>query len=115
ASEYKKFVAVVGCPEQVAGPVQVLIDDRVVWERAAISSLSPAEQIEIAIPAGAKTLTLQSGAEGLYYGFAAFAEAGFVRYPGPLVAVHVSIARPIESIAPIESSALKPLPLVAAL
>ena len=58
--------------------MQVLIDDRVVWERAAISSLSPAEQIEIAIPAGAKTLTLQSGSESLYYGAAAFAEAGFV-------------------------------------
>jgi hypothetical protein len=75
---YDKFVAVVGCPEQVAGPVQVLIDDRVFWERAAINSLSPAEQIEIEIPAGAKTLTLQSGSEGLYYGFAAFAEAGFI-------------------------------------
>jgi hypothetical protein len=76
--DYRKFVAVVGCSEQVAGPVQVLIDDRVVWERAAISSLSPAEQIEIEIPAGAKMLTLQSGSEGLYYGFAAFAEAGFI-------------------------------------
>jgi hypothetical protein len=77
--EYRKFVAVVGCTVQVAGPVQVLIDDRVVWERAAISSLSPAEQIEIAIPAGAKTLMLQSGSEGLYYGTAAFVEAGFIR------------------------------------
>src|SRR5439155_9168259 len=77
--EYRKFVAVVGCPEQVAGPVQVLIDDRVVWERAAISSLSPAEQIEVAIPAGAKRLTLQSGSESLYYGAAAFAEAGFLK------------------------------------
>src|SRR5207247_3488395 len=76
--DYQKFVAVVGCSLQVAGPVQVLIDDRIVWERAAINSLTPAEQIEIAIPAGAKTLTLQSGAEGLYYGFAAFAEGGFV-------------------------------------
>jgi len=77
--EYQKFVAVVGCSMQVAGPVQVLIDDRVVWERAAISSLSPAEQIEILIPAGAKALTLRSGSEGLYYGLAAFAEAGFVK------------------------------------
>ena len=81
-AEYREFVAVVGCTLQMAGPVQVLIDDRVVWECAAISSLSPAEQIEIAIPAGAKTLTLQSGAESLYYGFAAFAEAGFVQSSG---------------------------------
>jgi hypothetical protein len=77
--EYRKFVAVVGCTVQVAGPVQVLIDDRVAWERAAVSSLSPAEQIEITIPAGAKALTLQSGSEGLYYGTAAFVEAGFVK------------------------------------
>jgi hypothetical protein len=76
--DYQKFVAVVGCTIQVAGPVQVLIDERVAWERASISSLSPAEQIEIAIPPGARTLTLQSGAEGLYYGSAAFAEAGFL-------------------------------------
>jgi NPCBM/NEW2 domain len=76
---YRKFIAVVGCTVQVAGPVQVLIDNRAVWERAAIGSLSPAEQIEIPIPAGAKTLTLQNGSEGLYYGTAAFAEAGFVK------------------------------------
>jgi hypothetical protein len=78
-SEYKSFVALVGCTVQVAGPVQVLIDDRVAWERSAISSLSPAEQIEITIPAGAKILTLQNGSEGLYYGTAAFADAGFLK------------------------------------
>src|SRR5439155_27224138 len=77
--EYQKFVAVVGCTMQAAGPVQVLIDDRVAWERAAISSLAPAEQIEIIIPRDAKTLTLQSGSEGLYYGTAAFVEAGFMK------------------------------------
>jgi hypothetical protein len=75
--EYQKFVAVVGCTMQVAGPVQVLIDERVVWERAAINSLTPAEQIEIELPAGSKTLTLASGGDGLFYGTAAFAEAGF--------------------------------------
>jgi NPCBM/NEW2 domain len=75
----RRFVAVVGCPEQVAGPVQVLIDGRVAWERASISSLTPAEQIEIAIAAGAKSLTLRTGQDGLYYGAAAFADAGFVR------------------------------------
>jgi len=66
--QYQKLVALVGCPSQVAGPVQVLIDGRVVWERAAINSLSPAEQIEIVIPAGAKKLLLQCGSDGLYYG-----------------------------------------------
>jgi len=70
-------VAIVGCTMQVAGPVQVLIDDRVVWERSAINSLTPAEQIEVAIPEGSKTLTLSSGGDGLFYGTAAFAEAGF--------------------------------------
>jgi hypothetical protein len=75
--ECRRFVAIAGCQEQVAGPVQVLIDDRVVWERAAISSLTPAEQIEIAIPDGAKTLVLQTGADALYYGSAVFADAGF--------------------------------------
>jgi len=75
---WRRFVAVVGCTYQVAGPVQVLIDGRVEFERSAISSLSPAEQIDIAIPPGAKTLTLQCGADSLYYGYAAFVEAGFV-------------------------------------
>jgi hypothetical protein len=76
--EYKSFVAVIGCAEQVAGPVQLLVDDRVVWERAAINSLVPAEQVAIALPAGAKSLTLRSGAEAPYYGPVAVVEAGFV-------------------------------------
>lgn len=76
--EYKSFVAVIGCAEQVAGPVQILVDDRVVWERTAINSLAPAEQVEIVLPAGAKTLTLRSGAEAPYYGAVAVVEAGFV-------------------------------------
>jgi hypothetical protein len=76
--EYKSFVAVIGCADQMAGPVQLFVDDRVVWERAAINSLAPAEQVEIALPAGAKTLTLRSGSEAPYYGAVAVAEAGFV-------------------------------------
>jgi hypothetical protein len=75
--EYQSLVAIVGCTTQVAGPVQVLIDDGVVWERAAINSLNPAEQISITIPRGAKTLSLVNGADGLFYGYVAFAEAGF--------------------------------------
>jgi hypothetical protein len=76
--EYKSFVAVIGCVDQVAGPVQFLVDDRVVWERTAINSLAPAEQVEVALPSGAKTLTLRSGAEAPYYGAVAVVEAGFV-------------------------------------
>jgi hypothetical protein len=75
--DYKSFVAVIGCADQVAGPVQLLVDDRVVWERTAINSLAPAEQVEIALPAGAKTLTLRSGAEAPYYGAIAVVDAGF--------------------------------------
>jgi len=77
--EYKSFIAIVGCPMQVAGTVQVLIDDRVAWERQTIRSLAPAEPLRIDIPAGAKALTLQSGSEGLYYGAAALVDAGFTR------------------------------------
>jgi hypothetical protein len=58
--------------------MQVLIDDRVVWERTLVSSLSPAEQIEIPIPPGAQTLTLLTGNDTTYSGYAAWAEAGFV-------------------------------------
>ena len=57
----QEFVAVAGCCLQVAGPMQVLIDDRVVWERTLVSSLTPAEQIEIDIPAGSQKLTLHNG------------------------------------------------------
>jgi hypothetical protein len=75
----RQFVALVGCCFQVAGPLQVLIDDRVVWERTVLTSLTPAEQLAIDIPPGAKTLTLQSGPEGSYYGYAAWANAGFTK------------------------------------
>jgi hypothetical protein len=81
--EYARFTAIVGSCTQVAGPVQVLVDERVVWERGAISALSPAERIDLPIPAGAKQLTLQCGSDSLYYGYAAFAEAGFTRRENP--------------------------------
>jgi hypothetical protein len=71
-------VAVAGCAHQVTGPVQVLIDGQVAWERSLLMGLAPAEQIDIAIPAGARALTLQIGKTGSSYGYAAFAEAGFV-------------------------------------
>lgn len=78
-AEYRKFVAVAGCCLQVAGPMQVLIDDQIVWERTVFNSLTPAEQIEIDIPAGAAKLTLQNGrTENWWYGYCAWAEAGFM-------------------------------------
>jgi NPCBM/NEW2 domain len=75
--DYKRFVAVAGCCLQMAGPLRVLIDERVVWERATVSSLAPAETIDVPIPPGAKALTLQFG-DGPHYGLAAFARAGFM-------------------------------------
>jgi hypothetical protein len=77
APEFKSFVAVVGCTNQVAGPLQIVVDDRVMWERATINSLSPAEQVVVELPAGAKTLMLRCGAEAPFYGTAALVEAGF--------------------------------------
>ena len=78
--EYRAFVALVGCASEVIGPVQVLIDDKVVWERTVITSLTPAEQIAIDIPAGAKSLTLQTGPDGHWYGgYAAWTNAGFTK------------------------------------
>lgn len=74
---YRRFVAVVGCAQQAVGPVQILIDDQVVWQRPVLSSLWPAELVEIPLPPQARTLTLQTGTSGLYYGFAAFVHAGF--------------------------------------
>jgi NPCBM/NEW2 domain len=81
APEYRRFVAIAGCSLFVAGPMQVLIDGKVVWERPLMLGLDPAEQIDIPIPAGAKTLTLQTGPESSYTGLAAWAEAGFVTKP----------------------------------
>ncbi len=78
APEFKSFVAVVGCANQVAGPLQIVVDDRVVWERATINSLSPAEQVVVELPPGAKTLMLRCGAEAPFYGAAALVEAGFL-------------------------------------
>lgn len=78
---FRSFVAVVGCCQQAVGPLQILVDDQIVWQRPVLSSLWPAEQIEIALPRGAKRLTLQTGTSGLYYGFAAFANAGFLVEP----------------------------------
>ena len=76
--DYTKFVAVIGGCRQIAGPLQVLIDDRPVWETPLVNNLLPAEQIEIDIPPGSKTLTFTVGANGSYDGAAAFVNAGFM-------------------------------------
>jgi hypothetical protein len=81
--EYRRFVAIAGCTTFVAGPLQVLIDGQIVWERQLMIGLEPAEQIDVPIPAGAKTLTLQTGPHGSYTGFAAWANAGFVTKEKP--------------------------------
>jgi NPCBM/NEW2 domain len=77
-SSYQRFTAVAGCCSQVAGPLQILVDGRIVWERPFVSSLDPAEQIDLPIPQGSKTLTLRS-ADSSNYGTAAFANAGFMK------------------------------------
>jgi hypothetical protein len=77
--EYRKFVAVAGCSNLSLGPLQVLVDGQVVWQRDLMSALAPAEQLEIDIPAGAKVLTLTTGDRGLVrQSYAAWTEAGFV-------------------------------------
>jgi hypothetical protein len=79
APEYRKFVAVAGCSNLSLGPLQVLVDGQVVWQRDLMSGLAPAEQLEIDIPAGAKVLTLTTGDRGLVrQSYAAWTEAGFV-------------------------------------
>jgi hypothetical protein len=79
APEYGKFVAVAGCSNLSLGPLQVLIDGQVVWQRDLMSGLAPADQLEIEIPAGAKVLTLTTGDRGLVrQSYAAWTEAGFV-------------------------------------
>jgi hypothetical protein len=78
APEYRRFVAVVGCCQQSIGSLRVLIDDQVVWEQKVTSALRPAQQIDLPIPAGAKTLTLWAGNEGTSYGYGAWTDAGFV-------------------------------------
>jgi hypothetical protein len=77
--EYRRFVAVAGCCQQASGPMRLLIDGEVVWERKVTSALRPAQQLDVAVPAGAKTLTLQVGNDGTSYGYAAWTDAGFVK------------------------------------
>lgn len=75
--EWGTFVAVVGCCEGSSGPLRVVIDERVAWEKLECSALEAAELIEIPIPAGAKSLRLEAGPNGTYSSTAAWVRAGF--------------------------------------
>ncbi len=77
--EYRTFVATVGSVKLSSGPLRVMVDDKVLWERAKLSALDPAELIEIPLPPGGKQLTILCGTIGAYESAAAFADAGFVK------------------------------------
>jgi len=75
---YRRFVAVVGCSENKAGPFRVLLDGREAWSGPVMDEETPAVQIDVEIPPGTKKLTIRAEREGGSVGYAAFAEAGFV-------------------------------------
>ncbi|MFN0020134.1 MAG: NPCBM/NEW2 domain-containing protein [Pirellulaceae bacterium] len=77
--EYKLFTALVGCCEGECRRVRILIDGRVAWEKASLSSLDPAQAVVIPIPPGSSLLTLETGPDQGTMGIAAFAKAGFVK------------------------------------
>ncbi len=77
--EYKKFVAVVGGVKLASGPMRVMVDDQVLWEKQKVSALAPAELIELALPTDGKRLTLHCGSDGSYDSAAAWSDAGFVK------------------------------------
>jgi hypothetical protein len=77
--EFRKFVAVVGGVKLSSGPMRVMVDDQVLWEKGKVSALQPAELIELALPPGGKRLTLLCGPDGGYDSAAAWSDAGFVK------------------------------------
>jgi hypothetical protein len=61
-NRWKRFVACVGpagFSNGALGPFQVLVDDNVIWTSKRFVRLSRAEYVDIPLPNGAKTLTLQ--------------------------------------------------------
>jgi hypothetical protein len=76
--EYRTFVALVGTCTETSGPFRVLLDGRPVWETPSKSSLEGGEWIEIPLPPGTEKLTLETGPDGGYHGYSAFAHAGFL-------------------------------------
>jgi hypothetical protein len=75
--EYKTFVALAGTSANTAGPLRIRIDGQSVWESPVLPATAGAQWIEVAIPEGAKQLTLECGTGGDSDGYAAFANAGF--------------------------------------
>ena len=77
--EYKLFTTLVGCCEGESRGVRILIDGKVAWEKASLSSLDQAVPVVIPIPAGSSLLTLETGPDQGTLGITAFAKAGFVK------------------------------------
>lgn len=77
--EFRQFVAVVGCCEQSCSPLRILIDDQPCWIAEGRTQLDAAEQVVIDIPQGSRELTIESGADGSYDAYVAFAKAGFLK------------------------------------
>lgn len=75
---YKQFVAVVGCCADEAGPFSVRLDGEVVWTAGPMNASMQAVQVSIKIPPGTKKLTLETGNQGSYSGYGAWANAGFL-------------------------------------
>jgi hypothetical protein len=75
----RQFVALVGTCRERSGNFRVLVNGRPVWEGAPRSAAAGAEWIEISLPIGAESLTLEVGPEAGYHGYSAFANAGFMK------------------------------------
>lgn len=76
--EYRAFVALVGTCTETSGPFRVLLDGRPVWEAPSKNALEGGEWIEIPLPPDTEKLTLETGPDGGYHGYSAFANAGFL-------------------------------------
>jgi len=76
---YQRFVAVVGSCAHLAGPFQVLLDDKVAWDGGVLDSLSQAVQMSVDIPPGTKKLTLRLGEDGHSGASGAWVSAGFLK------------------------------------
>ena len=74
---WRRFTGLVGCCVDAVGPVQVLVDGKVVHEIAQIDELAPAAPIDITLPEGAESLTLRVLGSTTGYSAAAFVESGF--------------------------------------
>jgi len=76
--EYERFVTLVGCAAQTAGPLTVSFDGEPAWTREAITVAESAEQVDLPIPPGTKKLTLKVGPVGSYDGRSAWVNPGFI-------------------------------------